>query len=418
MCDTFYIRRPRRKLCERGMTGFFAKNSDRDPNESQYMFFVPAGQVSRPKTYVEMPSYVVEHDVWLSKPSWMWGAEMGVNAKGVSIGNEAIFSRVSVDRTGVLGMDHLRAALELASTAREAVELIVKNTERHGQGGDGGFERPLYYHNSYLIADPDEGYVLETVDRYYAYKKLDGNYHISNKLSIEDDYDEISPQLKGKVKSFQRRFTNPVVSYAVGAYHRENRGQELMQRNDYDAAGVISLLQDRCTGRVASMRNIGMIAGGLVSSQATASLFYDYDRNLIWYTEGPGPEIQLFKPLSLAFRRTSPETEGVKRWKRNNLLFRVVLKDYVVNKDKLYDLRAHYQDRLFELSGAEGSAEELDRQAQALNSAYIDEALKLVGDGPFGGGVQFGRYWKRQNKALLEKEECDELKEVYRRYLE
>ena len=107
MCDTFYMRRPD------GTTSFFAKNSDRDPNEPQYMLFVRAGSMSAPKTYVEMTSYEVKHDVWLSKPSWMWGAEMGVNSRGVSIGNEATFNKVGVDKTGVLGMDHLRAALEL-----------------------------------------------------------------------------------------------------------------------------------------------------------------------------------------------------------------------------------------------------------------------------------------------------------------
>lgn len=166
------------------------------------------------------------------------------------------------------------------------------------------------------------------------------------------------------------------------------------------------------------MRNIGMVAGGLISSQATASWLYDYDKNLIWHTEGPCPEIQLFKPLSLGYRRTCPESEGVKRWKHNNLLFRVVLRDYAANKDKLSDLRAQYQTRLFELSGAAGSPEELHNQAQSLNSAYIEEGLKLVVQGPFRGGVQFRRYWRKQNKALLEKEECDEMKGLYRQFLE
>ena len=51
MCDTFYIKRPGGGAG----TEYFAKNSDRDPNEPQYMFFVPAGKISHPKTYVEMP---------------------------------------------------------------------------------------------------------------------------------------------------------------------------------------------------------------------------------------------------------------------------------------------------------------------------------------------------------------------------
>ena len=48
----------------------------------------------------------------MSKPAWMWGAEMGANEHGVAIGNEAVWNRLSdteydaVPR--LLGMDLLR----------------------------------------------------------------------------------------------------------------------------------------------------------------------------------------------------------------------------------------------------------------------------------------------------------------------
>lgn len=49
----------------------------------------------------------------LSKPGWMWGAEMGANESGVVIGNEAVWtndnegdSDTSVKR--LLGMDLVR----------------------------------------------------------------------------------------------------------------------------------------------------------------------------------------------------------------------------------------------------------------------------------------------------------------------
>ena len=50
--------------------------------------------------------------VMLSKPSWMWGAEMGSNSKGVSVGNEAVWTKAmdggdeKVER--LLGMDLVR----------------------------------------------------------------------------------------------------------------------------------------------------------------------------------------------------------------------------------------------------------------------------------------------------------------------
>ena len=52
------------------------------------------------------------HGVVLSKPAWLWGAEIGANDQGVAIGNEAVWNRLSdpeydaVPR--LLGMDLLR----------------------------------------------------------------------------------------------------------------------------------------------------------------------------------------------------------------------------------------------------------------------------------------------------------------------
>ncbi len=412
MCDTFYISR------NTGETAFFAKNSDRDPNEPQYMHFIPEGHQSEPGTYVKMSSYEVKHHVWLSRPSWMWGGEMGVNQKGVAIGNEATFNKVKVPKKGVLGMDHLRIALELASTAKEALDILIINTEKHGQGGNGGFEHPIYYHNSYLITDPYEAYVLDTVGRDYAYKKFDVNLHISNKICLKDNFDAISPNLEDRVKNFEKHFTNPLVTYFAGAYHRENRGRKLLERKHWAIDDVISLLKDRHTGKVASMRNISMIAGGIISSQATASFFYDYSSNVIWYTEGPCPEIQLFKPLKMKFfRKLGTQKDGVQRWKRNNLLFRAVLKDFKTNKEKIHELRESYQQKIFELSSSKIQADEV-AQIHKLNNVYLKEALKIVGPSREfkTGGPLFSRYWKKENKALIEKEEEDKLKTLYEEY--
>lgn len=47
--------------------------------------------------------------VVLSKPAWMWGAEMGASDKGVCIGNEAVWTREPVaPGEALLGMDLVR----------------------------------------------------------------------------------------------------------------------------------------------------------------------------------------------------------------------------------------------------------------------------------------------------------------------
>lgn len=49
------------------------------------------------------------HAVILSRPSWLWGAEMGANEHGVCIGNEAVWTKEPVGKgEALLGMDLLR----------------------------------------------------------------------------------------------------------------------------------------------------------------------------------------------------------------------------------------------------------------------------------------------------------------------
>jgi len=51
------------------------------------------------------------YSVVLSKPAWMWGAEMGANERNVVIGNEAVWTKLNGDEDSIealLGMDLLR----------------------------------------------------------------------------------------------------------------------------------------------------------------------------------------------------------------------------------------------------------------------------------------------------------------------
>ena len=65
-------------------------------------------------TYIDIPQSENEDisQVVLSKPAWMWGAEMGANEHGVAIGNEAVWNRLSCPQYDsvprLLGMDLVR----------------------------------------------------------------------------------------------------------------------------------------------------------------------------------------------------------------------------------------------------------------------------------------------------------------------
>nr|WP_290933096.1 hypothetical protein [Haliscomenobacter sp.] len=71
MCDTFIKITPTQLL--------FGKNSDREPNEAQAIVRFPRAVLQEKNlrcTYIEIPQVGTTHEVILSKPFQMWGAEV------------------------------------------------------------------------------------------------------------------------------------------------------------------------------------------------------------------------------------------------------------------------------------------------------------------------------------------------------
>jgi dipeptidase len=181
-----------------------AKNSDRPPMEAQVLVqfarerHAPGESVKC--TYIEIPQVAETYENLGSKLWWAFGYEEGMNEQGVAIGNEAVFSKEPVQwGDGLLGMDLLRLGLERGKSAYEAMHVMIDLLEKYGQSGDcehAGEWGKANYHNSYIIADPQEAWVLETAGRYWAAKRIThGVYSISNIYSIERDWDEAHPRL-------------------------------------------------------------------------------------------------------------------------------------------------------------------------------------------------------------------------------
>merc|ERR1719272_968732 len=84
----------------------------------------------------------------------------------------------------LLGMDLLRLALERGATAADAARICGELLEAHGQGGacaEG--DEDWSYENSFLFADHNEAYVLETAGvRHWACERIPpgGIRNISN----------------------------------------------------------------------------------------------------------------------------------------------------------------------------------------------------------------------------------------------
>ena len=199
MCDTVG------KIGNKKYYSMFAKNSDRQYDEPQVMVFIDAKQNTDKKlktTYIEIEQVKNTHAILISKPIWMWGAEMGVNDCGVCIGNEAISTKTSKNnKEALIGMDFVRLGLERASSAKEALNVIIELLQKYGQGGNCGYNKASYYDNSFLIMDKHELYILETVGKNYAVKRKKAA-SISNCLTISN------ADIYNDVKNFKKKYTD------------------------------------------------------------------------------------------------------------------------------------------------------------------------------------------------------------------
>ena len=310
-----------------------AKNSDRDPNEAQVLEWHPrrshpAGAAVR-CTWIEIPQAEETNAVLLSRPFWMWGAEMGANEHGVAIGNEAVFTREPYAASGLTGMDLLRLALERGATAAEAVSVITGLLERHGQGGGCGHEkRSFTYHNSFAIADPGEAWILETAGRQWAVESVtSGVRTISNGLTIPGFAERYGDRLKTTVSACRTRQALTRRQAAAGAPSPATLMQVLRSHGDSE--------WPRYSPVNGAMSAPCMHAGGmLAASQTTASWVSDLRAggSIHWATGTAAPCTSLFKP----FRVEEPADMGLEPddrfdprtlWWRHERLHRCAMRD-------------------------------------------------------------------------------------------
>lgn len=322
MCDTLV-----HVLSDRVL---FAKNSDREADEPQHLDWQPAREYP-PGTrlacsFVEIPQVARTHAVLLSRPHWLWGAEMGSNEHGVTIGNEAVFTRHDVPRDGLPGMDLLRLALERAATAEAAVQVLTSLHETYGQGGRCGYEdRGFRYFSSFLVADGREAWVVETAGRQVEVERVRGARSISNGLTIPGFAEAHSDWLKTRVSACRIRRARTEASAAAAT----------------DIAGLCRALRDhgdetwpRYSPLRGAMHIPCMHAGGLAAaSQTTASWVAELRpegcRHFVTATAAPC--LSLFKPVSVGTPLSLGPPPGNNPddslWWRHERLHRLVMRD-------------------------------------------------------------------------------------------
>lgn len=371
----------------------FAKNSDRSPNEVQLLEYHPAreglsGDVRC--TYISIPQAERTNAVLLSRPEWMWGAEMGVNEWGLVIGNEAVFTLGAYGKSGLTGMDMVRLALERCDSAASALKLLISLLEQFGQGGNCGFDHSFYYDNAFLIMDRREILVLETSGKKWAWKLYEAA-NISNCLSLGADCDGWS----GDPEHFRRRHTEPVYTTFSGSRRRSELIREKLDliRSPEAAMAALRLHSHEgapfCRGSVSSPC---MHYGGLVGDHTTSSMVVclEEERILVWVTGCSCPCVSLFKPWVFGTEPTLPVTapadlRGKRYWLeaeafRRELIGKRLPSEFYTARDALE------RQWLRELPG------------DALEQERAFYALWEPEEAP--SGASFRRRWEKKNEAL------------------
>lgn len=368
MCDTLVARGSVTAAGEL----LFAKNSDREANEAQALVHMPSARhepgAQVACTYISVPQVAETYGVLLSKPYWMWGAEMGANDKGLVIGNEAVFASVPPpSEPALLGMDILRLTLERAANLAEAVETIADLLATHGQGGNCAHTGKFEYHNSFLIADAaGEACVMETIGREWAVENVRDRRSISNTYTIGDRIDRQSEALASLARKagwkedegpfhLAEIFTDRLRTRFASGKERWCRTTALMDKAGQGLSGAHCMAILRDNGPKAALskdwRPDGVLGGAVCAhaswgparraGQTTGSWVTEMrrGRTIHWVTGTSAPDTGIFKPVlfgpgweEIDLPGFGPEPTGTydpsTLWWRHERLHRAVLADY------------------------------------------------------------------------------------------
>ena len=438
MCDTMVALGNSTKD---GVT-LFAKNSDRQPNEPHILIRIPRKKHEHNTkvkcTYIEIDQVPLTYEVLLLKPSWIWGCEMGCNEFGLNIGNEAVFTKESYGKEALIGMDMVRLALERCKTSQEALMLIIDLLEKYGQGGNYGYEKPFTYHNSFLIADSNSAWVLETAGQYWAAEKVKDVRCISNCLSIGNKFDLCHPDLiknavdKGWCKSekdfhFARCYSEPIFTHFSGSRHRLTACSSILEENKGNiTVDTMKKILRFHEGRVdknpfehSSLKSVCMHAGFLFGDHTTGSYIASIHDKLptYWITGSSTPCISIFKPYWMLdedefFFEESEEHLALEYWYLREEFHRMILENRIQNLDSYMQKRDEIERELSQ------EVSELDfdnpntnvlksimKKAMEQEEKLILDTMAQNGNNPakIRGNPYFRYYWKKQNKKLRSK---------------
>lgn len=431
----------------RGGVTWFAKNSDREPSEPQHVVRIPAVENDQAAivecSLIQIPQTARRNALILSKPSWTWGAEMGVSELGVAIGNAAVPASLQDDSSdGLLGADLVRLALERAYEAEEAIQIIGDLLEQYGQGGASGYrDKSQRCENVFLIADREQAWIMETAGRFWAARCVgrhrdlvaDGKYAaLSNERTIGQEFELCTQGLPDLARkqgcwdgegefSFRDAFAASPGALFSGAGERRHLSEERLAamtagdepeltqffenlRHHHSSGNGFqhSNEDDLCrhaTGKACPVQTCGSMVARLVERSRDDYLF----------TGSSAPCLSIFKPVDFDFStayhflRQANDSEAFSYWHQSESLHRRALfnQDF---RDTLRESQREVEREIFcwlnETNPLEGASyREADQIAAQWHRTWHSRAQELPMDTDFLS--RYGSFWKHLNRQDL-----------------
>ena len=355
-CDTLLVS----SACSCYGKNIFAKNSDRPTGEPQPLCYYAGESYADgdmvQTTHMAIPQVPKTYAVVGSRPYWIWGFEMGYNEKGVVIGNEAEGSRMDAEtEDGILGMDLLRLGLERAATAREAMDVITGLLEKYGQKANANPLTYRTYETSFLIADKDECWILETAGRQWAAKQVKTMQGISNCYTIRQDADMLSPNAVRIAKEkrwlapdepfdFAKAYSGRLVGQPFGVPRYRRLNKLLAQKDMHDFESLAEILRDHFDDELIAPR-FGETAGTFMSicmhmrdwgeSETSASLLERFDDviGVIGRYAPVQPCLSAYIPVYMAEKLPEKMQKADKLFDENSLWWQVKRLSLLVTVD-------------------------------------------------------------------------------------
>ncbi len=426
MCDTGVV------VSGDGQAHWFAKNSDREPGEAQAVEHIEARKAQGAKlqaTWISIDEIAPSFEVVLSRPAWMWGAEMGVNEHGVAIGNEAVFTRLPVAKTGLTGMDLLRIALERSRNAESAVDLITGLIEKYGQGGRCGYRsKGFRYHNAFVIVDREGAWLLETADRHWAAVRVArGSVRTtSNVLTIDAPPDRISKRAMddawrrgfwngARPFSFRDAFASGSMALLSGGDVRRACTANALSASDAGAgvdfarcAAALRSHNGKDPGEGWRMEAPCAHAGVLptrTAGQTTGSMIASLGREgvRVWATGTSAPCVSVFKPIALGSGATdtgpAPSAERSDEeslWWRHERLHRAVMQRGYQRSAALFERERDELERAVSDAASASDAWREHRERAIAWRAQVEAQLKSERRAVSARVSEW--FWRRESK--------------------